>query len=85
VTSPLVPKFLEAKTHPSRFQDEQIRKAVEALSLAYEDSEDTDSERVKRRKISEDLTDTAINLINEALNIPTDIDGGNALTESMFL
>lgn len=85
MTSPSVPESLEAKTHPSRFHDEQIQQAVEALSLAYEDPQGVGSEPIKRRRISVDSTDMVINLVNEALDIQVDAGGVSVFTESMFL
>ncbi|KAI5464134.1 hypothetical protein BGZ63DRAFT_349688 [Mariannaea sp. PMI_226] len=88
ITDTPSPVPLGPETHPSHFQDEHIRIAVEALSLEHEGPNGPDSERVKRRKVSETSTDsfqTLINMIIQTLNIPPRPEGDTSFSESGFL
>lgn len=39
--------------HPSNFEDEELRGAIEALSLIYDAPETNSQDRSKRRKVSQ--------------------------------
>ncbi|KAF4984272.1 hypothetical protein FZEAL_484 [Fusarium zealandicum] len=49
----LTPELLDASLHPSKFQDEDIRKEIESLSIDYQDPDVPSEDRTKRRKISQ--------------------------------
>ncbi|CAJ0548046.1 Ff.00g048000.m01.CDS01 [Fusarium sp. VM40] len=47
------PKSLSTSMHPSNFEDEELRGAIEALSLIYDAPETNSQDRSKRRKVSQ--------------------------------
>ncbi|KAH8677021.1 hypothetical protein BGZ61DRAFT_520585 [Ilyonectria robusta] len=88
VTTVPLPNSLDPSTHPSNFQDDHIRKAIQELSLTYEDQEGSPDDRVKRRKIikaSPHAHDSLIHLIHEALNITIDPSQATGISEPEFL
>lgn len=74
--------------HPSKYQDEEIRSAAEALSLAYEVTTDNEDDRIKRRKIMEPEADpaaTLVDLLCDTLKLSTPLDGATTLFKDVFL
>ena len=70
---------LHENLHPTKFQDDAIRKAVEALSLTYEVSTNSEETRAKRRKLSQSEGSTVsalMELIYETLGLPRSLEGG---------
>ncbi|KAM5346902.1 hypothetical protein ACJ41O_009907 [Fusarium nematophilum] len=77
ITTTPQPEFLDAKLHPSRFQDEHVRGEIEALSLSYEAPDAASEDRTKRRKVAPtDLSamSALVKSIGDALGIPEQDD-----------
>ncbi|RGP60551.1 putative uvsb pi-3 kinase [Fusarium longipes] len=55
------PELLSSNTHPSRFEDAEVREIIEALALSHDAPDEKPQDRSKRRKVSRvDSSPTAV-------------------------
>jgi serine/threonine-protein kinase ATR len=73
--------------HPSNFEDEELRKAIEALSLTYDAPDTNSQDRCKRRKVSQadsSRMSTLMSSLGDSLGI-MDVDDNFLNIEQLFL
>jgi serine/threonine-protein kinase ATR len=73
--------------HPSNFQDEELREAIEALSLTYDAPDANSQDRSKRRKVSQadsSRMSTLMSSLGDSLGI-MDVDDNFLNIEHLFL
>jgi serine/threonine-protein kinase ATR len=78
---------IQDHVHPSKFQDDELRKCIEDLSLDYNTPNET-IHATKRRKLSEEKTDSLEILthgILETLQVAQPPDDDVVLLEQLFL
>jgi acyl carrier protein len=47
------PELLSSNTHPSKFEDTEVREIIAALALTYDAPDENSQDRSKRRKVSQ--------------------------------
>ncbi|KAL6361487.1 hypothetical protein LRP88_04956 [Fusarium phalaenopsidis] len=88
VTAVPQPKLLDNDLHPSKFQDEYVREAIEALSMAYKEPDVDPEDRTKRRKVSSQdhsAMSVLVNSIGESLGLSREDDDNWANFEQQYL
>jgi hypothetical protein len=73
--------------HPSNFEDEELREAIEALSLTYDAPDTNSQDRSKRRKVSQvdsSRMSTLMGSLGDSLGI-MDVDDNFLNTEQLLL
>ncbi|KAJ4323015.1 serine/threonine-protein kinase M1 [Fusarium piperis] len=88
VTAVPQPELLDNDLHPSKFQDEYVREAIEELSMAYEEPDVDPEDRTKRRKVSStdrSAMSVLVNSIGESLGLSRDDDDNWANFEQQYL
>ncbi|KAM0208328.1 hypothetical protein ACHAQD_005950 [Fusarium lateritium] len=87
VNANIRPKSLSTSMHPSNFEDEELREAIEALSLTYDAPDSNSQDRSKRRKVSQagsSRMSTLMSSLGDSLGI-MDIDDNFLNIEQLFL
>ncbi|KAI8722117.1 Non-specific serine/threonine protein kinase [Fusarium sp. LHS14.1] len=88
VTATLQPELLDSDLHPSKFQDDYVREAIEGLSMTYKEPDVDPEDRTKRRKVSSQdhsAMSVLVNSIRESLGLSMEDDDNWANFEQQYL